>query len=116
MTWWPNKKSKYHAKKTELDGIVFDSKKEANYYATLLLLQKSGEVVSFERQVQFELQPHFRYNGKMERAITYVADFVVTYKDGHTEVIDVKGMRTREYNLKRKLLLFRHPDMIFREV
>jgi len=109
-------RSKYHAKKTEVDGIVFDSKKEAEYYATLLLLQKSGVVVKLERQVKFELQPHFRYNKKMERAITYVADFVVTYKDGHEEVVDVKGMRTREYSLKRKLLLFRYPEIVFREV
>ena len=48
--------------------------------------------------------------------MTYTADFVVEYADGRVEVIDVKGMRTDVYKLKRKLLLSRHPDMIFREV
>ena len=45
-----------------------------------------------------------------------MADFVVTYSDGHVEVIDVKGVRTDVYKLKRKMLLFKYPDLIFREV
>lgn len=108
--------NKYHAKKKEVDGIVFDSKKEAEYYLTLCWMQKAGLVVKIERQVAFELQPSFKYKGKTERAIKYMADFVVTYKDGHTEVVDVKGMRTRDYVMKRKLLLYKNPELDFKEV
>ena len=108
--------SKYNARKTTIDGITFDSKKEAEFYCELKLYKQAGYITQIERQVAYELQPAFRYEGKAERAIRYVADFRVTYSDGHVEVIDVKGARTPEYKLKRKLLLFRHPDMIFKEV
>ena len=108
--------NKYSAKRTEIDGIVFDSKKEAQYYATLKILCRAKIVKSFERQVRYELQPAFRYNGKAIRAINYVADFVVTYPDGHIEVIDVKGVRTKEYKMKAKMLIYQHPNIIFREV
>ena len=107
---------KYHNKKVECDGIIFDSAKEKNYYCELKILRMAGEVIDFERQVTFELQPKFRHAGKTERAIKYIADFVVKYKDGRTVVVDVKGFRTKEYLLKRKMLLYKHPDMIFEEV
>lgn len=108
--------NKYRNKKTEIDGITFDSKKEADYYCELKILKMGKVVEQFERQVPFELLPSFKNNGKTIRGIKYIADFVVRYKDGHTEVVDVKGMRTKEYLLKRKLLLYKYPDMIFREV
>lgn len=108
--------SKYKAKKVVVDGIVFDSKKEANYYCELKMLKMGGVVKSFECQHKFVLQDKFKYQGKTERAITYIADFVVEYADGHVEVVDVKGMRLDVYKLKRKLLLCRHPEMIFKEV
>ena len=114
MRWGAH--SKYHARKTEVDGIVFDSKKEAEYYCQLKFFLKAGYITQIERQVAYELQPAFRHEGRAERAIKYLADFRVTYKDGHVEVVDVKGVRTEAYKLKRKLLLFKHPDMIFREV
>lgn len=107
---------KYHNKKVECDGIIFDSIKEKIYYDELEVLRKAGEVIEFERQVTFELQPKFKHAGKTERAIKYIADFVVKYKDGRTVVVDVKGFRTKEYLLKRKMLLYKHPDMIFEEV
>lgn len=108
--------SKYRAKKTVVDGITFDSKKEADFYCELKMLKMGGVVKDFERQHKFILQEGFRHRGKAERAIAYIADFVIEYSDGHIEVVDVKGMRTDVYKLKRKLLLYRHPDMIFREV
>ena len=80
------------------------------------MLRMGGVVKDFERQHKFVLQEGFRHHEKAERAVTYTADFVVEYADGRVEVIDVKGMRTDVYKLKRKLLLYRHPDMIFREV
>ncbi|MCQ2282362.1 MAG: DUF1064 domain-containing protein [Bacteroidales bacterium] len=108
--------SKYHARKTTVDGITFDSKKEAEFFCELKLYKRAGYITKIERQVAYELQPAFRHDGKAERAIRYVADFVVTYSDGHVEVIDVKGVRTDVYKLKRKMLLFKYPDMVFREV
>lgn len=108
--------SKYRAKKTVVDGITFDSKKEADFYCELKMLRMAGEVIDFERQVTFELQPKFKHSGKTERAIKYIADFVVHYKDGHTVVVDVKGDKTDVYRIKRKMLLYKHPDMIFEEV
>ena len=107
---------KYHNKKVECDGIIFDSIKEKNYYCELKMLRMAGEVIDFERQVTFELQPKFKHSGKTERAIKYIADFVVHYKDGRTVVVDVKGEKTDVYRIKRKMLLYKHPDMIFEEV
>ncbi len=99
---------KYHAKKTELDGITFDSKKEANRYAELKLLERSGAIHNLQRQVRYELIPAQKKDGKtVERACHYIADFV--YEDnGKTVVEDVKGYRTKEYVLKRKLMLQVH--------
>lgn len=107
---------KYHNKKVIIDGIAFDSKKEANYYCELKILKMAGKVKDFELQVPFELQPKFKYDGKTTRAIKYIADFVVKYADGHVEVVDVKGMRLDVYKLKRKLLLYKYPEIIFKEV
>ena len=64
----------------------------------------------------FELQPSFKYKGKTIRAIKYIADFVITYPDGKTEVVDTKGYRTKDYLLKRKMLLHKYPDINFKEV
>lgn len=106
--------SKYHvAAKGDrtYDGIVFDSKAEMEYYRDVVLpLVAAGEIVQYELQKSFELQPGFRYNGKAVRAITYVCDFYLVYKDGHTEVIDVKGMATPEAKLKRKMFLYKYPE------
>lgn len=107
---------KYHNKKVEIDGIVFDSKKEANYYCELKILKMAGKVKDFELQVPFELQPKFKYEGKTIRAIKYVADFVVKYPDGLKVVVDTKGFRTKDYLLKRKMLLYKYPGILFEEV
>ena len=108
--------NKYNAKKTTVDGITFDSRKEADYYCELKMLKMAGIVKDFELQVPYELQPKYRHNGKAIRAITYIADFRVTYTDGHVEIVDVKGVRTDAYKLKKRLLLYQYPDMIFKEV
>lgn len=108
--------SKYNARKTVVDGITFDSKKEANYYCELRMRRFAGEIKGFDLQVPFELQPSFKYQGKTIRAIKYIADFVIKHKDGSEEVVDVKGMRTETYKVKKKLFQFKHPDMKFTEV
>ncbi len=112
----PKRRNKYNAQRTVLDGKIFASKLEAEYYAKLLLLKKAGEITKIECQKPFVLQDKFTHKGKKYTAIKYYADFVVTYKDGRTEVIDTKGHKTNVYNIKKKLLLARYPNINFLEV
>lgn len=105
-----SKENKYHAEKTVVDGMEFDSAKEARRWSDLLLMQKAGEIVDLSRQVEYELIPkQVRSDGKTERAVKYVADFVYTRTaDGETVVEDCKGVRTKDYIIKRKLMLWVH--------
>lgn len=106
--------SKYHARKTAVDGIVFDSKKEAARYCELKLLEAAGKIGRLELQPCFELQPGYVHNGKKIRPIEYRADFrYIT--DGCEVVEDVKGLKTEVYKLKKKMLLYRYPDLRFLE-
>lgn len=99
------------------DGIVFDSVLEMRYYRDVLCpLRESGDITLCELQRPYELQPSFIHDGKTVRAITYVADFFVRYRDGHEEVIDTKGMPDSVAKLKRKLFWFKYPDIIYRWV
>ena len=101
--------SKYRAKKTEVDGIVFDSKKEAKRYQELILLEKAGVISDLQTQVKFVLIPAQRINGKVvERECSYVADFVYLDEGGKKVVEDTKGFRTADYIIKRKLMLYVH--------
>jgi hypothetical protein len=116
---------KYHSKKTTAsDGKVFDSKREAGRYEQLRLLEKAGEITNLRLQVPFELIPaqyetYERYGKRgqrlkdgvslLEKGVEYIADFV--YKDAKTGVEyveDAKGVRTKEYIIKRKLMLYVH--------
>jgi hypothetical protein len=109
-TFIPMKKSKYNNVKTIIDGITFDSKKEAAYYNTIKLLKRAGEVT------QIDLQPEFPYNmyctvpgindgnRVFAKQYKYIADFRVTYKDGRVEIIDVKGVKTSIYRQKKKIV------------
>ena len=102
------KQNKYHNKKVIVDDIKFDSKKEANRYNQLKLLEKAGLIKNLQRQVKFELQPSFKYNNKTIRAINYIADFVYE-QDGKQIVEDVKSEATRKdkiYLIKKKMLLY----------
>ena len=113
------KPNKYHARKTTVCGRTFDSKREADYYLELLACKQAGEIVRIRFQPQYTLLAGFKDNtGKNQKPITYTADFLVTYADGHSEVIEVKGMRTRDYLLRKKLFLYKMRDenIIFREV
>lgn len=101
--------SKYRAKKTEVDGIIFDSKKEAKRYQELILLEKAGYISNLERQVKFVLIPAQRINGKVaERECSYIADFVYLDEGGKKVVEDTKGVKTKDYIIKRKLMLWVH--------
>ncbi|MCI8272707.1 MAG: DUF1064 domain-containing protein [Clostridia bacterium] len=88
------KKSKYRANKTSIDGHTFDSQKEADYYCQLKLRLKGNEINGFCLQPTFMLAPGLKYK----------ADFIVFNSDNSYEVIDVKGIRTKEYIAKKKVL------------
>ena len=90
----PKKKSKYNNKKTEIDEITFDSKKEAEYYCMLKILKQVEEIKYFGLQPKYELQPSFKKNGKKYRSITYIANFVILNLDRAIEVVDVKVVET----------------------
>lgn len=109
--------SKYHSKKITIDGIVFDSRKEANRYCELKLLERAGKIKDLSLQHKFELQPSFKKNGKTIRAITYVADFVYFDLERMANVVeDVKGFKTKEYQLKKKLFEYKYPDLTIVEI
>lgn len=117
--------SKYKAQKCMMFGIKFDSKHEAERYAILQDMQKKGEISNLTLQVPYELIPEQREKsteiyksgpnkgklkpGKLiERPLSYIADFVYRDKDGNLVVEDAKGMRTKEYIIKRKLMLYKN--------
>lgn len=112
-------KAKYGNCKTVVDGIAFDSQKEANRYCELKMLRMSGQIKDFECQPEFELLPPFRYNGRTVKGVKYKGDFKVIYLDGHTEIEDVKSVATardKVYRLKVKMLLSKYgEEIIFRE-
>jgi len=96
--------NKYRAVKTTVDGVTFDSKREAARWQELELLQEAGEISDLRRQVAFPLLP--AENG--ERGVKYIADFVYT-RNGLSICEDVKSAATRnrqDYIIKRKL--FKH--------
>lgn len=104
------KKHKYGATKSEVNGIVFDSKKEANRYKELLLLLKAGQIGILQLQVPYEL------NEGGSHSLKYIADFVyVDAMTGQTIVEDAKGYRTKEY-LKKKRLMKKVHNIKIKEV
>ena len=104
MSW---RTSKYHAKKATVDGITFDSRKEAGRYLTLKAMEEKGLIENLRRQVRYELVPAFDVDGRHYRPVFYVADFVYV-EEAQTVVEDVKGMKTDVYRLKRKLFARRY--------
>ena len=104
-----HKKNKYQATKVTYNGITFDSRKEYRRYCELKLLEKAKKISDLRLQVKYVLIPSQKVKGKLaERECAYIADFV--YKDtfGNEIVEDTKGMKTKEYIIKRKLMLFIH--------
>lgn len=116
------KESKYGNQKVVVGGIEFDSKREARRWFELDAMAKAGVIYDLQRQVGFELIPaqyeYFERFGKkgqrlkagkrcIERKCSYVADFTY-WKDGKRVVEDAKGCKTKEYRLKKKMLLYFH--------
>lgn len=112
------KKSKYHSKKITVGGETFDSMKEYQRWKELQRMQTKGEIKSLCRQVRYNLIPTQREpdivgpkgghrQGKIiERGVDYVADFVY-YRGNKMIAEDVKGYKTPEYIIKRKLMLYK---------
>ena len=106
--------NKYRNQKVTIDGITFDSLKEGGRYRVLKLLVKAKEIKDLELQKKFELQPAYtNANGKHIRAINYLADFYYyDNKLGCYVVEDVKGFRTKEYLLKKKIFEYKYNAII----
>lgn len=121
MAWrnYYGSRSKYGAKKTTTDDGTFDSMRELRRWQELKLLERAGQIHDLQRQVKFVLIPAQRepdtigkrggkIQGKLiEREVAYIADFV--YREGDKMIVeDAKGMKTKEYILKRKMMLYFH--------
>lgn len=131
-----NKKTKemgriFH-KKTVVDGITFDSETESKYYEYICANKRTLDIKEIELQPEFILQNKFILtpNGKRidyvddkqfkaaqkkypkctHQAIKYIADFRITYNDGHVDVIDVKGLKTADFKIKEKIFNYMYPQ------
>ena len=111
------RKAKYGSKKVSYDGIDFDSKKEMYCYIRFKSMQDDGEISNLRLQVPFEIIPAIYETHEVQmktkvktvtklvqRAAYYVADFVYTDKNGNQVVVDAKGFRPYEYELKKKMM------------
>lgn len=108
-------KSKYHAEKTVVNGVTYDSKKEGKRAIELEYLQRAGKIKNLQRQVRFILQEDYVNNeGKKVRPISYIADYVYE-QDGKKIVEDCKGFRTTEYKIKKKIFMYKFPEYKFIE-
>lgn len=96
------KRHKYNAKPTEVDGIRFDSKKEANYYKKVKTLHDLGKITMFLRQVPFHLPGGTKL----------VVDFLEFWADGSVRAVDVKGVKTDVYKLKKREVEHHYPITI----
>ena len=108
------RKNKYNNSKPTIDGITFDSQKEADYYCDLKLLKKAGKIKDFELQPKFWLlEPE---NDKVTgNGVYYKADFKIINNDDSEAIVDTKGYKTQVYKLKKKWLLYKYPNINFKE-
>lgn len=114
-----DKKNKYSNKKVErlVNGkkFTFDSKKEADYFDELCYKLKSKMISNLKLQPKFEIIETIKWEETTLRKISYIADFQFDI-EGQTVVVDVKGFRTPEYQLKKRLFLLKYPLYKFIEV
>jgi hypothetical protein len=101
----PQRRGKYRAKKTEYNGVLFDSKKEAAYCARLDLMKAAGKISYYLRQVPFDLPGGVKYR----------VDFMEVWSDGRVRYVDVKGVRTQVYIMKKKQVEALYPVVIEEE-
>lgn len=109
--------NKYGAKSVTIDGHVFPSKRESEYYLLYKDMLKRGEIVKLELQPKFIIIPAYtNHAGKKVRPCHYTADFLLHFPDGRKMVVEVKGFRTRDYMLRRKLFEWQYREYEFEEV
>lgn len=109
--------NKYGAKKVEIDGHVFPSKRESAYYLVYKDMLERGEIVNLELQPRFTIIPAYtNHAGKKVRPCHYTADFLLHFPDGTQKVVEVKGFHTRDYMLRRKLFEWQYREYEFEEV
>ena len=107
ITMTPEKQPKYRNRRVKVDGILFDSQLEADYYSDLKLQLKTGMIRGFCRQPQFILQEGF----SDVRPITYRPDFIVFHNDGSYEIVDTKGFETQEFKRTKKMFAAKFPRL-----
>lgn len=108
---------KYHNKKTIIDGITFDSKLEAKRYTELKLLEKAHLIENLQLQPVFELIPTFKKNGKTIRSCKYKADFSYYDIEKQQQIVeDTKGMKTKDYIIKKKMFEYKFPNLSITEI
>lgn len=103
--------NKYKNKKVVIDGIKYDSKKEAKRGIQLRQLEAEGKITNLQMQVRFTLQPSFKFKGKTIRKIEYIADFVYKDDKGNLVIEDTKGYRTEIYKIKKKIMQYKGYDI-----
>lgn len=108
--------NKYGAKKTQRDGIQFDSLMEADRYQYLKLLQHAGIISELELHPEFVLIEPFKKLGKKKRGHKYKADFMYRDESGQMIVEDVKGVIARDFPLRRTLFDYKFPDIVLKVV
>ena len=111
--------TKYNAKKTEVNGITFDSKLEADRYEQLLWLERAGEISDLMLQVEFQITRGYKnaVNGEKIRSRLYIADFVYWDRKIMRWVAeDTKGIETPEFKFKWDLVRTQYPVYEFRKV
>lgn len=116
--------------KTEVDGILFHSKMESQYYEYLKQLKANGTILDFELQPEFLLQDRFivvegiviygsekdfdktkkKHKALITRAIKYISDFKVWNLDGSISIVDTKGKSTVDFEIKKKMFMARYPE------
>lgn len=130
------KMGKIKHKKTEVDGIIFDSKMESQYYEYLKMEMNAGRVKEFSLQPEFILQEKFivvegeviygndpKFN-KIKRktkaptvqAIKYISDFKVEYPNGTVVIVDTKGQETADFKIKKKMFTLRYPELTLKVI
>ncbi len=111
------KRNLYGAERVEIMGMKFDSKVEGKRFLQLKAMEQAGEISGLETQAEYELIPEQKAGSHKERPVKYVCDFRYTTKDGSVVVEDVKSAptKTREFIIKRKLMLWVH-GIIIQEV
>ena len=111
--------TKYHARKTVVNGITFDSKLEADRYEQLLWLLKAGEISNLQLQPEFQIFKGWvdPETGEKHKSRFYVGDFCYIDMRDHKQIVeDTKGMETADFRLKWEYVQSYYPEYEFRKV